>query len=532
MASTLVKQELAASCLLLLLSSPLVATAAADGAPAKAEQQVVRFDISGYTVEGSTLLTRKEIDDAVAPYVGKDKDFSDVQHALEAIEAAYAKHGYTAVQVILPEQELDKGNVRFRAIESHFGKRTVKGNRYFSEYNIFKALPSLRMGGVPRSRQIARELRLANENPARQLNVVLKAGAADTVDAEVQVADKPPTMVRASFDNTGTPETGRTRLGLSYTNANLFDADHVGSLQMQLSPQQMSRVRVFGGSYKIPLYQYGDSMDFFAGYSNVNSLVGGLSNFKGGGRLFSAHYNYTLDRIGNFDPRLIYGFDWRDFKQIEQTEPTSAVLYNEIVVTPLSLGYAAQGKGLQSETSFDVTYLANVPTSGKGGKEAFVTYDPLGLLMPDASYRILRYNASYMQALSQDWQVRTALSGQWSSNVLILGEQMRLGGMNGVRGFSEGSEAGEKGMRWTVETYTPSSSYWGMDGRALVFLDGGRVSSRSGVHSAITSAGVGVRSVYRDVTLRLDVARIGKAGTDPLQKVGDWRAHFELASTF
>lgn len=533
MVSTFVKQELAARCLasLFLLSLPSFATAA-DDAPAEAEQKVVRFDISGYTVEGSTLLTKKEIDDAVAPYVGKDKDFSDVQHALEAVEAAYAKRGYTAVQVVLPEQELEKGNVRFRAVESRFGRRSVKGNQYFSERNIFNALPSVRKGGVPRSKQIARELRLANENPARQMNVVLKAAENDTVDAEVTVADKKPSLVRASFDNTGTPETGRTRLGLSYTNANLFDADHVGSLQMQVSPQQMSRVRVFGGSYKIPLYEYGDSMDFFAGYSNVNSLVGGLSNFQGGGRLFSAHYNYTLDRVGNFDPRLIFGVDWRDFKQIEQTEPAVAVLYNEIVVTPLSLGYAAQGKGLRSETSFDITYSANVPTSGKGNKDAFARYDPLGLLMPDANYRIVRYNASYVQALGQDWQARAALTGQWSRNVLILGEQMRLGGMNGVRGFSEGSEAGEKGVRWTVETYTPGTSIWGADSRGLVFLDGGRVSSQSGVNSAITSAGIGLRSTLKDVTLRLDVARIGKAGTDPLQKVGDWRAHFELASVF
>ena len=63
--------------------------------------------------------------------------------------------------------------------------------------------------------QIARELKLANENPARQLNVVLKAGKKDDqVDADVQVTDQKPSTFGVSFDNTGTTETGHTRLGL------------------------------------------------------------------------------------------------------------------------------------------------------------------------------------------------------------------------------------------------------------------------------------------------------------------------------
>jgi hemolysin activation/secretion protein len=103
--------------------------------PSAADQGVLRFTISQYVVEGATLLSKAEIDAAVAPYVGKNKDFSDVQLALEAVEDAYAKRGYTAVRVLLPEQELDKGTVRFRAVESRFGKVTVKGNHFVSDAN-------------------------------------------------------------------------------------------------------------------------------------------------------------------------------------------------------------------------------------------------------------------------------------------------------------------------------------------------------------------------------------------------------------
>jgi len=510
----------------LLLLASVVACAAAP------EPEVLRFDITSFTVEGSSLLTQAEIDSAVAPFIGKGKDFSDVQRALEAVEELYAEHGYTAVRVLLPEQELERGLVRFRAVENRIGQVTVKGQQHFSEESVRRALPSLRQGGVPNSRKIARELKLANENPARLLNVVMKAAPKDMVDAEVRVNDQEPASWGVSFDNTGSSETGRTRLGLFYRHANLMDADHVGMLQLQVSPQHMNRVRVFGGSYKVPLYESGNSVEFFSGYSNVNSVVGGLTNFQGGGVLLNARYNQILDKTAGFDPRLSYGFDWRDFKRIEQTQPTSAVLYNEIVVTPLSLGLTAQGKQERAETNLDLSLSANVPLSGKGKKEQFAAYDPLGQLNPDVKYRIVRYGFNHMQAFGDDWQARAMLTGQWTRNVLILGEQMRLGGMNAVRGFAEGSEAGESGARWALEGYTPSSTLSGVAGRALLFYDGGSVHSKSGLQASIRSYGLGMRATWQQVSFRLDAGRIAKAGTDPQQKKGDWRLHAAVSATF
>ena len=513
-----------------LLLLPLSAVLAADVAD---EYVPLRFEIRSFSVENVTLLGADEIKAAVAPFVGKNKDFSDVQHAVEAVEAAYAEHGYTAVQVLLPEQELENGRIRLRVVESRFGQVAVKGQKYFTELNVLNALPSVRQGGVPRSRQIASELKLANENPARQLNVVLKAGQKDDeVDAEVQVVDQPPAQWGVSLDNTGSKETGESRLGLSYRNANLMNADHVGVMQVQLSPQKLSRVRVIGGSYKIPLYVAGDSVEFFGGYSNVNSLVGGLTNFQGGGMLFSARYNQYLEKTAGLNPRISYGFDWRSFRSIEQTEPTQLVLYNEIAVTPLSLQLAAEAKEGRGETVLDIGLSANVPMASKGKKENFASYDPFGSLLPDAKYRIVRYNASHVQGVWEDMMVRVAITGQWTRNVLILGEQMRLGGMNGVRGFLEGTEAGESGVRGTLEGYTPKFVLLGMSTRGLVFYDGGNVHSKSGLKATISSVGVGMRGSWENVSFRLDAGRIGKEGTDPMQKSGDWRIHAGVSATF
>ena len=74
-----------------------------------------------------------------------------------------------------------------------------------------------------------------------------------------------------------------------------------------------------------------------------------------------------------------------------------------------------------------------------------------------------------------------------------------------------------------------------ISGRALCCsIDAGQASlSANAGKTTISGAGIGLRANYTEqYSLRLDVARIMKAGTDPEQQVGDWRAHLSLNATF
>ena len=514
----------------LLLGLSPMCVAAAD----EAGQETLRFAITRYAVEGATLLTPAEIEAAVASFIGTDKDFSDVQSALEVIEALYAERGYSAVHVLLPEQEMEAGTVRFQVIEGHYGKVTVKNNRFFSEANLLNAIPSVRSGGVPKSKQVARELRLANENPARQLNVVLKGGERDDeLDASLQVSDSKFSQWTLTADNSGTVETGRSRISLAYRHANLFDADQVAQVQAQISPEHTDRSQVVGGSYRIPLYGLGHSVEFFGSYSNINAVVGGLSNFQGGGLMFSTRYNVPLERRGTFDPRVSFGLDWRRFDKIELTSPPPTTLFGEIVVTPLSAAYATQGRLGKGDVALNTSLTVNVPVAGSGKSADFAAYDRINTAAPEPHYKVLRFGASYFLPLAADWQWRTAFSGQWSNDRLIQGEQIRLGGADGVRGFSEGSETGERGGKFNLELYAPAWNMGGLGTRGLLFADAGRVQPETGDSTGIASLGLGLRASYSgSLALRFDAGRIINEGTDPKQQQGDWRLHASLSGTF
>ena len=230
---------------------------------------------------------------------------------------------------------------------------------------------------------------------------------------------------------------------------------------------------------------------------------------------------------------MSFGLDWRDFRRIEQTNPPVTVLYNEIVVLPLSVAYAAQGKLAASDVNFNLSLSANVPGMSKGKVADFAAYDQVNLTKPDVNYKILRYGASYSRQIGGDWQFRTALNGQRSDDILIQGEQFRLGGANGVRGFSEGSESGESGARLNVEGYTPDFGKGDVRARGLVFFDIGHVDSSCGCNATISAAGAGLRvSITEQLLLRMDAARIVNAGNDPLQREGDWRGHVGLSLSF
>jgi hemolysin activation/secretion protein len=192
----------------------------------------VRFEVARFVVQGNTLLPPEEIESILAPYRGPNREFADVQRALEALQGAYAKRGYTMVRVALPEQELDRGIVRLQVVEARIGRVTVEGNHFFDDANIRASLPGLREGQIPNVARLSANLAQSNENPAKKTTMRMQSGPRDgEVDARLIVADEKPWAVGLNVDNTGSPVTGRTMVGVVYQNSNIANRDHVLGLQ-------------------------------------------------------------------------------------------------------------------------------------------------------------------------------------------------------------------------------------------------------------------------------------------------------------
>src|SRR5690348_7474348 len=77
-----------------------------------------KFAIDHFEIKGATLFSPIDLERMTAPFTGRDRVFGDVQRALEAVESAYRGAGFSAVQVLVPEQELTQGVVRIQVIET------------------------------------------------------------------------------------------------------------------------------------------------------------------------------------------------------------------------------------------------------------------------------------------------------------------------------------------------------------------------------------------------------------------------------
>ena len=533
-----------------LAASLAAAQEPAPAVPGASAVQEPRFDIDRIIVEGATLLTSREVDAAIAPLRGKAKTFADVQRALEAIERLYATKGYNAVQVILPEQEVAHGAVKFRIIEARIGAMVVEGSKFFDEANVRASLPALASGRAPNIHRIADNLRLANENPAKQTTVLLRSGTGEgVVDAVVRVSDAPPLKYSLTLDNTGTSQTGAFRVGVGYQNANLFNRDHVLSMQYITAPNEANHVdrfsvvpgrnvTIIGGGYHIPIYRWGDSIDITAGYSNVSAgVVQNLFNVSGAGTIFGVKYNYALPRWDDLEHRLAFGWDWRGFRAEVLQVGTDSSRVPGITLHPISISYSGNYRQSFHETSFYLSYNQSLPGGNDGGSTAYQA----SRLGARPGYLIWRWGINHKRAFGSDWQMRTALSGQATRDRLVAGEQFGIGGIDSVRGFLEREIVNDHGYRGTVEGYTPDLAGltdWltGYRMRGVLFYDFGRVTRMEPLASevfrqSIASAGFGVRvSRGLNLSLRLDYAVVVDKGG--LQNRGDGRMHMTFAYTF
>lgn len=497
---------------------------------------IPRFDITRYEVSGDTLLGAPLVQALVAPFAGRQRDFGDIQQAVEALENAYRERGYTMVLVGLPEQELDQGAVRLNVVQTQVGKVVISGNQYVDEANVRRALPALVEGQTPNMPALGESLKLANENPARKLEVKLAGGEAEgTVDAGITVVDERAWKATLNVDNTGSKDSGKTHAGVVLQHANLWGRDHVASLQYTTSVEHSRQVGVYGVGYHVPLYALGDSVDVFASYSNVDSgtVSAGIVDLAVSGRGATAgvHYNQNFGKRDDYEPKLVYGLDFKAYRNSLRFFGTE--LGTDVTVHPVSIAYIGTWSLPRGEASAGVTLARNIPGGNNGNQRDFT----LARAGAKAGYSTVRVSGSYSQVLEQDWQWRALFNGQYTADALVPGEQFGVGGAATVRGFLEREVANDSGANLNLELYTPN---WCGEGsyqcRALAFYDTGWVRRNHALPAeinsmAIGSAGLGLRILLsRYANLQLDYAHVVNPGQTGRRDAN--RLHFRVALSY
>jgi len=508
--------------------------------PAGAEAKV---DVRGFTITGNTLLDATAMAGLLARYKGQ-RTFAELREAAQTVQGLYAEAGYGAVLAYLPPQPMNDGNVTIAVVEGKVAKVTVRGAKRLSDARVRAALPTLKEGETPRVRRIDSELQIANENPSRQMGVLLGPGAKPgEVEATVNVDEQPVQHFNIGLDNSGNDRTGNYRLSGGWQHADVSGHDDVLNLQIQTSPTESSAVKVVSAGYRLPLPGWHSAIDLFAAYSDVdggttNTAAGDLS-FSGKGRVAGVRSIWYLPRLAEFDQRVTIGLDHRAYLnncQIAGLPPGACGPAGEsVTVHPLALEYSAQS-GSRIAAGFNAGIARNLDIGGKHTDEAAFEAVRTGA---KPGYTVFRAGGYVTLPLPEDWTVGGRLSLQYSGDELVPGEQFGIGGANSVRGYEEREVSGDRGFFGSLEVSTPKLGWAGdkVDLRFVAFADSGQVTNRDAAPCAgtqtrcsLASVGAGAKLAFGNVQARLFVANALKDSATTQKQ--DWRSHFSINASF
>ncbi|OIP12581.1 MAG: hypothetical protein AUK53_07405 [Betaproteobacteria bacterium CG2_30_59_46] len=508
------------------------------------------FNIAGFGVEGNTLLTAAQIRATLAPYTGADRKMGDINKAADALRAAYRTAGYPIVQVFPPEQAVSSGQIVLKVIEGKVQSVKVAGNTAYDAGNIRASLPLLKQGASPNASRLEAAIALANENPAKQISVNFQSGVKPgEIDSRIDVTEDRIAKYFVTFDNSGSSSTGYNRLGVGYQNANLFNRDHILTLQYLTSPDHLNDVSSYSVGYRIPFYEHGMALDLLGAYSDTavanTPTPAGPMNFTGQGSVYAARLNQTLPSIDDLRHKLVYGIDYKDFNNDCTLNSAPLSGCGSVTAQPASLAYLALVARPAFQASGGVTYVSNLP-GGKHGAGTDYTAARNGARTTWSAWRL---SGSVGVPLPKDWQAHVAVNAQITGDLLVPGEQFGAGGATSVRGYSERAASGDEGASGNFEIYTPELgkvlAFPDANLRGLFFYDVAKVSRNGTLRvtekraNNLSSLGVGLRYGHKkDLNVKLDIGWVQEsiatadAPPRPIRDRDDVRGHLSLSYVF
>jgi hemolysin activation/secretion protein len=364
-------------------------------------------------------------------------------------------------------------------VEASIGRLKVKGAEYASPSKIRARVPELSEGKVPNFNVVQSELTALNRDANVKVTPILRAGTEPgTVDVQLDVVDQLPLHGSLEFSNRQSPNTTPQRLSASLRYDNLWQRGHSFGLSMQIAPMRPSDARMLAGSYVLPVNSAGDMLTFYAAHSRsqFDSLSGapGLG-LLGNTDILGTRFSPLLPSTDDYAQTVAVGLD---YKNVHETQTPLGGVGSDSPITyvPLVAAYTIYLFGQNRSTMFDVT-----ATSGLrgffGNNDAEFNAKRYG-----ASANFLAVHAGLQHTENfHGWALYGKLEMQKSSGTLVPTEQFFAGGAESVRGYLEGEQAGDSGMRATVELRTPQinpggqGSTWHCSG--LAFSDLARLSN-------------------------------------------------------
>jgi hemolysin activation/secretion protein len=305
-----------------------------------------KFFVKNITLEGIESFPPEIFSPLLKPYENRDDTLTDLENLSRSIQREYLKRGIVAA-VFVPEQKLEEGNVALKVLEAKMGEVIVQPHPYFNSRRLYNywQLPT---GSVLRVGKISKSIQLMNKNPDREVSVDLRAGKKPgTTDVLLTAQTHVPVHPIATFDNEGSPSTGRSRTAVGFRDNNLLGLDD-SLLSEYVEGRDFS---AFYAYHSVPVNMEGAS--FLYGYSSSES--GPKETIEDPGirsesNATSVSLHQDIFREDTYFGEVFTGFDAND-----KTVTLNAGTFNRDRLRIFNAGTNLIHRGVGNSTSFSGT---------------------------------------------------------------------------------------------------------------------------------------------------------------------------------
>lgn len=466
------------------------------------------FRIDHVEFTGDVILGQRELDRIAAPFVGKQLGRNRINLLLRRLTEAFIARGYITTRAYLGPQNLASGTLKINVVPGRVAALTlngkplrprdpdekwyqVRGGGLVTEAGTAWAFAS-GPGDLLRLPDLEQGVDQINRLRRNQAEIQILPGETPG-DSVVAISNRSGDRLHydLGIDNYGSSQTGtmRYRAGV--------EADNVIGLQESLSLNYVGTTdtNAIVLSAAVP-YGY-QTFSYTVSMSEYQQAIGDLALLQG--RTFSQMlgWNDVLVR----SPRGRLSVDVT-LNKLRTERDVNGIALSPQNLTVLRVGlnglarFVARGQG--AAATWDVGVSQGLPWLA-------ANHDTSDIGVDDAHSQFTKLDATATLQMSlgtlagSAWAYRGTLRGQYSRVAMFGNEQIFLGGMSSVRGFTEGGIAGDSGVFARNEAAWQNVPAW-RDARIepYVFLDGGKAHlNAQGGWPTLIGAGLGARAQWR-----------------------------------
>lgn len=426
------------------------------GAPSDQDLQLdqgVQVLVKAVRLEGVHLVDEHELQDKLAPSLGKAYSLQQLQTLVDVVTAFYAERGLV-VQAYLPAQTIQEdGIVVIQVLEAKLGAVTVDNIKQEARLSNEKAAryitEQLAVGQPLNAKAASKGLALLNELPGIKAQMALEAGGKDG-ETNVHLDIKRTSLFDARIEtkNAGSRSTGVSQAAISASlNGPAKIGDQAAFYGLYSQGSSFNQI-----AYSLPIGYRGLRLGMTANYLEYENIGSYKTNGGyGHASTLGTNISYPLKRSQATNVNLLAAYDYKSYTNRNMATDTINSRYD---IQDISLGFNANhydgflGGGLTTLTSNVVFGHFHVNTDTPS---TFLVGEDGRRYVP-SDFQKITFNASRIQVIPLDGtQLNINVSGQVSDDNLNSAEQFYLGGPYGVRAYPVAQGNGSQGMLASFE---------------------------------------------------------------------------------